>query len=107
MYVWRSLRILRQHSCIQRSFSSSRIRGDDDSSTRWLKRQSKDVYVAQRESLNYRSRSAFKLLQIDNAHHILRPGMTVIDLGCGSGGWTQVALERMKAQGRVISVDIE
>ncbi len=78
------------------------------SSTRWLKRQLNDPYVAEAQRHGYRSRSAWKLLQLDERAGLLAPGMTVVDLGAAPGGWTQVAVERVGAakRGRVIAVDI-
>jgi 23S rRNA (uridine2552-2'-O)-methyltransferase len=81
-------------------------------STQWLARQLNDPYVGEAKRLGYRSRAAFKLLQLDDRFHLLRPGRRVVDLGCAPGGWTQVAVERIKpddgrpGQGRVIGIDI-
>ena len=76
------------------------------SSTEWLNRQLNDPYVAEAQRLGYRSRAAFKLIQLDERFHLLKPGMRVIDLGCAPGGWTQIAARRLGAQGRVIGVDL-
>ncbi len=79
------------------------------SSRRWLTRQLNDPYVVRAKSEGYRSRAAFKLAEIDDKHHLLRPGMTVVDLGAAPGGWSQVAVQRMKLMaggGRVIAVDV-
>ncbi|HSD92786.1 MAG TPA: RlmE family RNA methyltransferase [Methyloceanibacter sp.] len=78
-------------------------------STRWLQRQLNDPYVEEAKRRGYRSRSAFKLAEIDDKHHLLRPGMVVVDLGAAPGGWSQIAAQRVKlmaGQGRVIAVDI-
>ena len=78
------------------------------SSTRWLDRQLNDPYVAEARRLGYRSRAAFKLIEIDDRLRLLRPGQAVVDLGAAPGGWTQVALERTRAAetgGRVIALD--
>ncbi|MYF86741.1 MAG: RlmE family RNA methyltransferase [Rhodospirillaceae bacterium] len=78
------------------------------SSTRWLDRQLNDPYVAEARRLGYRSRAAFKLIEIDDRLRLFRPGQTVVDLGAAPGGWTQVALERTRAAetgGRVIALD--
>jgi 23S rRNA (uridine2552-2'-O)-methyltransferase len=83
-------------------------------STRWLARQLNDPYVGEAKRRGYRSRAAFKLLQLDDRFHLLAPGRRVIDLGCAPGGWTQVAVERVKpgaargaaGQGAVIGIDI-
>ncbi len=86
------------------------------SPTRWLKRQLNDPYVAEARRRGYRSRSAWKLIQLDDRIHFLAPGRTVVDLGAVPGGWTQVAVERVaagrpatagaKKRGRVIAVDV-
>eukprot|EP00511_Aplanochytrium_stocchinoi_P008729 CAMPEP_0204856296 /NCGR_PEP_ID=MMETSP1347-20130617/18130_1 /ASSEMBLY_ACC=CAM_ASM_000690 /TAXON_ID=215587 /ORGANISM="Aplanochytrium stocchinoi, Strain GSBS06" /LENGTH=211 /DNA_ID=CAMNT_0052002889 /DNA_START=56 /DNA_END=694 /DNA_ORIENTATION=+ len=60
----------------------------------WLKRQAKDQFVLERNKRKLRSRSAFKLEEIDNKHKFLRPGQRVIDIGAAPGGWTQVAVSR-------------
>ncbi|KGM34644.1 RlmE family RNA methyltransferase [Inquilinus limosus] len=75
------------------------------SSTRWLERQLNDPYVAEARRLGYRSRAAFKLLQLDDKLGLLRRGMRVVDLGCAPGGWVQVALERVGPQGKVVGID--
>ena len=80
------------------------------SSTRWLERQLNDPYVSEARRLGFRSRAAFKLLQLDERFHLLAPGKRVADLGAAPGGWTQFAVARVapsgKAQGRVVAVDI-
>ena len=81
-------------------------KGRKSSSTRWLKRQLNDPYVADAKRHGYRSRSAWKLVQLDERTGILAPGLTVVDLGAAPGGWTQVLVERVGAEGRVIAVDI-
>lgn len=81
------------------------------SSKRWLERQLNDPYVAEAARRGYRSRAAFKLLQIDEKYRLLRPGLRVVDLGAAPGGWTQVVVERVRptaagATGRVVGLDI-
>lgn len=71
-------------------------RGRTVSSQRWLQRQLNDPYVAEARKRGYRSRAAFKLLQLDDQFHFLKPGARVVDLGAAPGGWTQVAVERVK-----------
>src|ERR1700689_4964406 len=68
------------------------------SSTRWLQRQLNDPYVAEARRLGYRSRAAFKLLELDDRFHVLKPGQRVLDLGAAPGGWTQVAVARVTAK---------
>ena len=75
----------------------------------WLERQLNDPYVAEARRLGYRSRAAFKLAEIDDKFRFLKPGARVIDLGAAPGGWSQVAVERVKARdgkGRVIAIDM-
>ena len=76
------------------------------SSTAWLSRQLNDPYVAEARRLGYRSRAAFKLIELDDRYRLLRTGARVVDLGCAPGGWTQVAVERVGASGRVVGIDI-
>ena len=68
------------------------------SSTLWLERQLNDPYVARARAEGYRSRAAFKLLEIDEKHRLLRPGMRVVDLGAAPGGWSQVAARAVGSQ---------
>ncbi|MBV9203752.1 MAG: RlmE family RNA methyltransferase [Alphaproteobacteria bacterium] len=78
------------------------------SSTGWLSRQLNDPYVAEAKRLGYRSRSAFKLIQLDDRFRLLSPGHRILDLGCAPGGWTQVAVERVGAlSGRVVVVGVD
>jgi 23S rRNA (uridine2552-2'-O)-methyltransferase len=83
------------------------------SSARWLERQLNDPYVAAAKKDGYRSRAAYKILEIDDRFHFLKPGARVVDLGAAPGGWCQVAVVRTHAlegrgtkQGRVIGVDM-
>jgi len=76
------------------------------SSTRWLSRQLNDPYVAEARRLGYRSRAAFKLIELDERFRLLRPGRRVVDLGCAPGGWTQVALARVGRRGTVVGIDV-
>ena len=72
----------------------------------WHHRHVNDFYVRQSVEQGYRSRAAYKLLEIDARDHLLRPGLVVVDLGCAPGGWCQVAVERMHGQGRIIGIDL-
>ena len=79
------------------------------SSKLWLERQLNDPYVAQAKRDGYRSRAAYKLIEIDDKHRLLKPGMTVVDLGAAPGGWSQIAAKRVGAaagKGRVIAIDL-
>src|SRR5207237_7323484 len=79
------------------------------SSKLWLERQLNDPYVAKAKREGYRSRAAYKLIEIDDRHHFLKPGATVVDLGAAPGGWSQIAARRVGAadgKGRVIAIDL-
>jgi len=76
------------------------------SSTRWLSRQLNDPYVAEARRLGYRSRAAFKLIELDERFRLLWLGQRVVDLGCAPGGWTQVAVARVGRYGVVVGVDV-
>src|SRR5258708_7882146 len=76
------------------------------SSTLWLERQLSDPYVIRAKREGFRSRAAFKLIEIDDKHHLLKPGARVADLGAAPGGWSQVAAKRVGARGGVVGIDI-
>src|SRR5947209_10712935 len=79
------------------------------SSKLWLERQLNDPYVAKAKREGYRSRAAYKLLEIDDKHHFLKSGATVVDLGAAPGGWSQIAAKRVGAaegKGRVVGIDL-
>ena len=76
------------------------------SSTQWLNRQLNDPFVAEAKRLGYRSRAAFKLIQLDERFHLLRPGCRVVDLGCAPGGWTQVTAAHVGSRGSVVGIDL-
>jgi 23S rRNA (uridine2552-2'-O)-methyltransferase len=79
------------------------------SSKLWLERQLNDPYVARAKREGFRSRAAFKLTEIDDKHHLLKSGMTVVDLGAAPGGWSQVAAKRVgiaSGKGRVVAIDL-
>ncbi len=69
-------------------------------STRWLERQLNDPYVKQAKIEGYRSRSAFKLIELDNKFEFLNPGAKVLDLGAAPGGWSQIAALRTNSGGK-------
>jgi 23S rRNA (uridine2552-2'-O)-methyltransferase len=88
---------------------SARLRtakGRNPQSQRWLERQLNDPYVQAAKAQGWRSRAAFKLIELDEKFHLLKPGARVVDLGCAPGGWTQVALRRAGEQGRVVGLDL-
>jgi len=76
------------------------------SSGRWLKAHFADPYVKQAQQQGYRSRAAYKLLEIQQKDHVLKHGMTVLDLGASPGGWSQVASRIIGPTGRIVAVDI-
>ena len=80
-------------------------RGRTVSSQRWLQRQLNDPYVAEAKKRGYRSRAAFKLLQLDDQQRFLKPGARIVDLGAAPGGWTQVSVERARG-GVIVGIDI-
>ncbi len=83
-------------------------RGRTASSQRWLERQLNDPYVVAAKRDGWRSRAAFKLIEVDDKHRFLKPGMRIIDLGAAPGGWSQVAAHRVQAtdgKGQVVAID--
>ncbi len=74
-----------------------KVKGRRASSTKWLQRQINDPYVAEAQRLGYRGRAAFKIMQLDDQFHFFKPGKRVVDLGCAPGGWSQVAVQRVKS----------
>jgi 23S rRNA (uridine2552-2'-O)-methyltransferase len=76
------------------------------SSKQWLRRHVSDPYVQRSKREGYRSRSAYKLTEIDARDKLLAPGMTVVDLGAAPGGWSQVAAKRVGAAGRIVAIDL-
>ncbi len=79
------------------------------SQKRWLERQLNDPYVARAKREGLRSRAAFKLIEIDDKHHVLKPGGRVVDLGAAPGGWSEIAAKRVSAadgRGKVVAIDI-
>ncbi len=79
-------------------------KGRKASSTRWIERQLSDPYVIKAQKDGYRSRAAYKLLEMDEKHHFLKPGMSIVDLGAAPGGWCQVALQ--KGCKHVVAIDL-
>ena len=72
----------------------------------WIKQHVKDPYVVQSQRDGYRSRASYKLLEIVEKARLIKPGMTVVDLGSAPGGWSQVAAKKVGHQGSVVAVDI-
>jgi 23S rRNA (uridine2552-2'-O)-methyltransferase len=81
-------------------------RGRSNASQQWLTRQLADPYVKAAKEQGWRSRAAFKLLELDERYKLLRPGLRVVDLGAAPGGWTQVAGRALGAGGRLVALDL-
>src|SRR3990167_6247313 len=76
------------------------------SSRKWLKEHFTDPYVIKAQQQGYRSRAAFKLLEIQEKYTLITPGMTLVDLGAAPGGWSQIAAQLLKVKGKIIALDI-
>jgi len=76
------------------------------SSKQWLQRHVKDPYVRKARSEGYRSRAAYKLIEINTRERFLVPGARVVDLGAAPGGWSQVAAQKVAPGGKIIAVDL-
>src|SRR5688572_17728722 len=76
------------------------------SSARWLKEHFNDPFVKRAQQEGYRSRSAYKLLEIQERDHLIKPGMVVVDLGAAPGGWSQLCANWVGREGRVFALDI-
>ena len=76
------------------------------SSQKWLERQLNDPYVARAKREGYRSRAAYKLLEIDEKYKILKPGQKIVDLGAAPGGWSQIAAKVVGPKGKVVGIDL-
>src|ERR1041385_6387962 len=83
-----------------------KTKGRKESSRRWIERQLNDPYVREAKAKGYRSRAAFKLIELDDKFHLLKAGARVLDLGAAPGGWTQVARARIGPKGFVVAADI-
>lgn len=81
-------------------------RGRTTGQVAWLERQLNDPYVKEAKARGYRSRAAFKLIELDDKHRLIRRGGRIVDLGAAPGGWTQVAVERAGAGAQVVGIDI-
>lgn len=84
-----------------------KLKGKTPAEQRWVLRQLKDPYVKASHNQNFRCRSAFKLLEIDDKFHLLQPGYSVVDCGAAPGAWSQVAVDRVNSAGtgEVVAVD--
>ncbi|HEY8354178.1 MAG TPA: 23S rRNA (uridine(2552)-2'-O)-methyltransferase RlmE [Methylophilaceae bacterium] len=72
----------------------------------WMQEHVNDEYVRRAQRDGYRARAAYKLIEIDDRDKLIRPGMTVVDLGSAPGSWSQVVVQRLKGQGKVIALDL-
>ena len=77
-----------------------------NSSKKWLQEHFNDVYVKKAQAEGYRSRAVYKLKEIDEKERLLKPGMTVVDLGAAPGGWTQYVTQKLDGRGKIIALDI-
>ncbi|CAG0997297.1 Ribosomal RNA large subunit methyltransferase E [Burkholderiales bacterium] len=80
--------------------------GRHKSNKGWMHEHVNDHWVQEAQRLGYRSRAAFKLLEIDGKDHLFKPGMSVVDLGATPGSWSQVAVQKVGTRGRVIALDL-
>ncbi|KAL1423390.1 hypothetical protein MTO96_021148 [Rhipicephalus appendiculatus] len=108
-----SLRRTLHASAAQLKVQPQNLKGKSKASQDWLTRHLNDPYVKQSRYDNYRARSAYKLVEIDDKYHILKPGYNVVECGAAPGAWTQVIVERINAngtdltsRGTVIGLDI-
>ena len=76
------------------------------SSKTWLKEHFDDEYVRRSQQDGYRSRAIYKLIEIDQKDHLVKPGMTIIDLGAAPGGWSEYCVKKLGKKGRMIALDI-
>nr|WP_277819154.1 RlmE family RNA methyltransferase [Pseudoroseomonas vastitatis] len=81
-------------------------KGRTTASQKWLERQLNDPYVRAAKAAGWRSRAAFKILELDEKYGLFRPGQRVVDLGAAPGGWTQVAVQRTGDRGKVVGLDL-
>lgn len=76
------------------------------SSKAWMHEHVNDEFVKRAQKEGYRARAAYKLIEIDDKDRLIKPGMTIVDLGATPGSWSQVAMQRLKGQGRIIALDL-
>ncbi|MCX7189391.1 MAG: hypothetical protein RLZZ541_113 [Pseudomonadota bacterium] len=76
------------------------------SSKAWIHEHINDEFVKRAQKEGYRARAAYKLIEIDDKDKLIKPGMTIVDLGATPGSWSQVAVQRLKGQGRIIALDL-
>src|ERR1043165_3015028 len=76
------------------------------SSRQWLAEHESDVYVKRAREAGFRSRAIFKLEEIQRTDRLIKPGMTIVDLGAAPGGWSQLAVKLLQGRGRIVALDI-
>jgi 23S rRNA (uridine2552-2'-O)-methyltransferase len=91
---------------IKKILEKARMPKKSHSSRQWLKQHFTDPYVLRAQKEGYRSRAVYKLLEIQEKDKIIRPGMTIIDLGAAPGGWSQISSELLQKTGRIIALDL-
>ncbi|XP_037557473.1 rRNA methyltransferase 2, mitochondrial [Dermacentor silvarum] len=99
LHASQSLRRMIHSSAAQLKLQPQNLKGKSKASQDWLTRHLNDPYVKQSRYDNYRARSAYKLVEIDDKYRILKPGCTVVECGAAPGAWTQVIVERINANG--------
>ena len=72
----------------------------------WMHEHVSDEFVKRAQREGYRARAAYKLMEIDDKDHLIKPGMIIVDLGSAPGSWSQVAMQRLQGKGRVFALDI-
>ena len=72
----------------------------------WMHEHVTDVFVQRSKADGFRSRAAYKLMEIDDRDHLIRPGETVVDLGAAPGGWSQIVAKRLAGRGRIVALDL-
>ena len=91
---------------LQRKCKETEFMKRTRTSKAWMQEHVNDEFVKRANKEGYRSRAAYKLIELDQRDRLIRPGMTVVDLGAAPGSWSQVVAERLKGQGRVIALDL-
>lgn len=81
-------------------------KGRTTASQKWLERQLNDPYVRAAKAAGWRSRAAFKIIELDEKYGLFRPGQRVVDLGAAPGGWTQLAVQKVGERGKVVGLDL-
>jgi len=102
-FCWEKVAIF---SIISLIFQSDERMPRSKSSKKWLQEHFDDVYVKKAQAEGYRSRAIYKLKEIDEKEHLLKPGMTVVDLGAAPGGWTQYVSQKLDGRGTIIALDL-